>query len=169
VSEAAEASGETVWELRIAPKCRLTRPEKVGRDGFGGDEPVKPLLPPLTGSCPASSMRRSRANCRDARIWFHAGLPCGVYRVDRGEGGAVVEDENILKRINELAAEEHELFQRESRGEATEEDVERLRHLEVTLDQSWDLLHQRRARRDAGLDPDEAKVRDERTVEGYVN
>ena len=48
-----------------------------------------------------------------------------------------MEDENILKRINELAAEEHELFQKESRGEATEADVERLRHLEVTLDQSW--------------------------------
>jgi hypothetical protein len=63
------------------------------------------------------------------------------------EGGATVDDENILKRINELAAEEHELFQKESRGEATEADVERLRHLEVTLDQSWISLHQRRARR----------------------
>jgi hypothetical protein len=80
-----------------------------------------------------------------------------------------MEDESVLERINELAAEEHELFQKESRGEATEADVERLRHLEITLDQSWDLLHQRRARRDAGLDPDDAKVRDERTVEGYVN
>ncbi len=80
-----------------------------------------------------------------------------------------VGDKDVLDRINELAHEEHELFQKESRGEATEADVERLRHLEVTLDQSWDLLHQRRARRDAGLDPDEAKVRDERTVEGYVN
>jgi hypothetical protein len=80
-----------------------------------------------------------------------------------------MEDESVLERINELAAEEHELFQKESRGEATETDVERLRHLEITLDQSWDLLHQRRARRDAGLDPDDAKVRDERTVEGYVN
>ena len=40
-----------------------------------------------------------------------------------------MEDENIFKRINELAAEEHELFQKESRGEATEADVERLRHL----------------------------------------
>src|SRR6187200_2598259 len=128
-------------------------------DGFGGDEPVIPLLPPLTGSCPASSMRRSKANCRDAS--GHGSTPGfrpGVCRVGSSEGGATVEDENILKRINELAAEEHELFQKESRGEATEADVERLRHLEVTLDQSWDLLHQRRARRDAGLDPDDAKV-----------
>ena len=79
-----------------------------------------------------------------------------------------MEDKNLLEHINELATEEHDLFQKESRGDATEADVERLRHLEVTLDQSWDLLHQRRARRDAGLDPDEAKERDEKTVEGYV-
>jgi hypothetical protein len=46
---------------------------------------------------------------------------------------------------------------------------ERLRKLEVELDQCWDLLHQRRARRSAGLDPDEAQVRDAGTVEGYVN
>ena len=85
------------------------------------------------------------------------------------ERGGTVEDKTLLDQINELAAEEHDLFQKESRGDATDEDVERLRHLEVTLDQSWDLLHQRRARRGAGLDPDEAKVRDERTVEGYVN
>jgi hypothetical protein len=37
------------------------------------------------------------------------------------------------------------------------------------LDQCWDLLHHRRARREAGLNPDAAEVRDERTVEGYVN
>ena len=80
-----------------------------------------------------------------------------------------MEDKTLLEHINELATEEHDLFQKESRGDATEADVERLRHLEVTLDQSWDLLHQRRARRDAGLDPDEAKERDEKTVEGYVN
>ncbi|TMK91481.1 MAG: DUF2630 family protein [Actinobacteria bacterium] len=54
-----------------------------------------------------------------------------------------MEDKGLLDQINELAAEEHELFQKESRGEATEADVERLRHLEVTLDQCWDLLHPR--------------------------
>jgi len=71
-------------------------------------------------------------------------------------------------RIIELAREEHELFGKESRGEATDTDRERLRRLEVTLDQCWDLLHQRRARRSAGLDPDETSVRDETTVEGYL-
>jgi hypothetical protein len=79
-----------------------------------------------------------------------------------------MEDERIIEQINELAREEHELFGRESQGEATEADRERLKRLEVTLDQCWDLLHQRRARRSAGLDPAEARVRDEKTVEGYL-
>jgi Protein of unknown function (DUF2630) len=79
-----------------------------------------------------------------------------------------VEDDAVFHHINELANEEHEIWQKESQGEATEADRERLRQIEVTLDQCWDLLHQRKARRAAGLNPDEAKVRDERTVEGYI-
>jgi len=78
-------------------------------------------------------------------------------------------DTDVLGHINELAEEEHELFEKESRGEATEADRERLTEIGVQLDQCWDLLHQRRARRSAGMDPDGADVRDERTVEGYVN
>jgi Protein of unknown function (DUF2630) len=80
-----------------------------------------------------------------------------------------VDDRNVIERINELAREEHELFERESRGEATDAERERIKDLQVTLDQCWDLLHQRRARRNAGLDPDGAQVRDERTVEGYLS
>ncbi len=80
-----------------------------------------------------------------------------------------MDDQPVIDRINQLADEEHELFQKESRGEASEEDRERLKDLGVSLDQCWDLLHQRRARRAAGMDPDEASVRDERTVEGYLN
>lgn len=79
-----------------------------------------------------------------------------------------MEDKQVLDRINELAGEEHRLFDREARGRADEAERRRLRQLEVTLDQCWDLLRQRRARRDAGLDPDDARVRDERTVEGYL-
>jgi hypothetical protein len=78
-------------------------------------------------------------------------------------------DKDVLAHINELAHEEHELFQKESRGEATNADKERLRDVGVKLDQCWDLLHQRRALRSAGMDPAEADERDERTVEGYVN
>jgi Protein of unknown function (DUF2630) len=82
--------------------------------------------------------------------------------------GAIMEDQRVIDRINDLAHEEHELFDRESRGEASDAERDRLKRLEVTLDQCWDLLHQRRARRSAGLDPDQASVRDERTVEGYI-
>jgi len=80
-----------------------------------------------------------------------------------------VEDKDLIERINQLADEEHELFQREARGEVSDAERERIEQLQVTLDQCWDLLHQRRARRSAGLDPDDAEVRDARTVEGYVN
>ena len=59
-------------------------------------------------------------------------------------------DEDVLSSINELATEEHELFQKEARGEANDADRDRLKDLEVRLDQCWDLLHQRRARRAAG-------------------
>ena len=80
-----------------------------------------------------------------------------------------MDDQTIIERINDLAHEEHELFGKESRGEVTEPERERLERIQVTLDQCWDLLHQRRARRSAGLDPEEAKLRDEGTVEGYVS
>ncbi|MFN2544587.1 MAG: DUF2630 family protein [Actinomycetota bacterium] len=79
-----------------------------------------------------------------------------------------MEDQDILERINELAGEEHSLWEKEGRQEISDTDRERLRKLEVTLDQCWDLLHQRRARRDAGLDPADASVRDPSTVEGYT-
>lgn len=79
-----------------------------------------------------------------------------------------MDDKRIIERINELADEEHQLFSKKSRGEASDEESARIKQIEVTLDQCWDLLHQRRARRRAGLDPDEAQVRDPETVEGYV-
>lgn len=77
-------------------------------------------------------------------------------------------DQQVIERINEIAHEEHALWEKEARGETTDSERERLQQLGVTLDQCWDLLHQRRARRAAGQDPDRASVRDERTVEGYV-
>jgi hypothetical protein len=79
-----------------------------------------------------------------------------------------MDDHEVLGRINELAREEHELFERESHGQVTDTDREQLRQLQVLLDQCWDLLRQRRARRAAGLDPDDAQIRDAGTVEGYT-
>lgn len=79
-----------------------------------------------------------------------------------------MDDEKVIARINEIAHEEHALWEKESHGEASDAERERLEQLGVTLDQCWDLLHQRRARRAAGQDPDGASVRDPRTVEGYL-
>jgi Protein of unknown function (DUF2630) len=80
-------------------------------------------------------------------------------------------DESIAARIERLVAEEEQLRGREqadrSDPDAVEEEAERLRALEVELDQCWDLLRQRRALRDAGADPDQAQARDPGTVEGY--
>jgi Protein of unknown function (DUF2630) len=77
-------------------------------------------------------------------------------------------DEDVIQTINRLADEEHDLFGKESRGEASDSDRERLKDVGVQLDQCWDLLHQRRARRAAGENPDDATVRPADTVEGYV-
>jgi hypothetical protein len=79
-----------------------------------------------------------------------------------------MEDQELIERINSLASEEHELFGKESQGGVTPEERERLRLLEVTLDQCWDLLHQRRPRPNAGMNPDDASVRDPSVVEGYL-
>ena len=80
-----------------------------------------------------------------------------------------MDDTEVLQRINALVDEEHRLREHASGGQPlTEGDERRLRDLEVGLDQCWDLLRQRRARRDAGLDPDDANPRDPGTVEGYL-
>ena len=64
-----------------------------------------------------------------------------------------MDDPQIHGTIEQLVAEEHELWQRESAGEAGEEDRRRLGEIRVSLDQCWDLLRQRRARRDVGRTP----------------
>ena len=78
-----------------------------------------------------------------------------------------MDDAKILSRINELAREEHELFERESHLNVSDADRERLRQIQVTLDQCWDLLRQRRALREAGYNPESARVRDPEVVERY--
>jgi len=76
-------------------------------------------------------------------------------------------DPEIHNSIEQLVAEEHELWQKESAGEATDADRNRLKAVQVSLDQCWDLLRQRRALRNAGLDPDSASERPTDVVEGY--
>jgi hypothetical protein len=78
-------------------------------------------------------------------------------------------DADALSRINELVAEEKALRDQLQHGEISEsEEHQRLRHLEIQLDQCWDLLRQRRALRETGGDPSEAAVRPADEVEGYL-
>jgi hypothetical protein len=80
-------------------------------------------------------------------------------------------DESIASRIEQLVNEEEQLRSREqtdrSDPDALDRETERLREVEVELDQCWDLLRQRRALRDAGGDPTEAQTRDAGTVKRY--
>ena len=78
-----------------------------------------------------------------------------------------MDDSHVHATIERLVAEEHELWEREAAGNASEDDRERLRELEVSLDQWWDLLRQRRALREAGEDPAAADVRRAEVVERY--
>ena len=78
-----------------------------------------------------------------------------------------MDDKQVLDRIGALVEEEHAL-ERQATGEGLDDEQQaRLHTVEVQLDQCWDLLRQRRAKRHAGQDPDEAHLRDPATVEGY--
>ena len=83
-----------------------------------------------------------------------------------------MDDQSILGRIEALVGEEHALLGRERDdaidGEALEDDRRRLQEVSIELDTCWDLLRQRRARREVGQDPDEAHARDADTVERYL-
>ncbi|MGH2363530.1 MAG: DUF2630 family protein [Chloroflexota bacterium] len=79
-----------------------------------------------------------------------------------------MDDQEIFTTITALVQEEHQLESQGIGHGPDSQDQARLRALEVTLDQCWDLLRQRRARRHAGQDPDEAGVRKSTTVERYL-
>ena len=78
-----------------------------------------------------------------------------------------MDDGVIHESIEQLVAEEHELWDREAAGSATEADRGRLQDVKVSLDRCWDLLRQRRALEEFSMDPDAARARPEETVEGY--
>ncbi|MGW6276329.1 DUF2630 family protein [Kribbella sp. NPDC055071] len=81
----------------------------------------------------------------------------------------MTDDKTLLSRIDELVAEEHELRTKHAAGQIDDTDEHaRLRALEVELDQCWDLLRQRRAKREYGDNPDNAQPRSADTVEGYL-
>lgn len=73
-------------------------------------------------------------------------------------------DESVLQKIQSLVHEEQGLY---GHTDLTDHDQVRLEKIQVELDQCWDLLRQRRARREFGQDPDEARVRPASVVEKY--
>jgi 5,10-methylenetetrahydrofolate reductase len=80
-----------------------------------------------------------------------------------------MDDKQILEQINGLIRSEHELRQKVAAGEITADaEHEQLRSVEEALDQCWDLLRQRRARKEFGDDPDEATSRPGPEVESYL-
>lgn len=79
-----------------------------------------------------------------------------------------MKDNDILAHIHELIAEERGLRRRLASGAiSSHEENNRIKELEEALDQAWDLLRQRRARREFGEDPDSAEPRPVREVEDY--
>ena len=76
-------------------------------------------------------------------------------------------DAEIVQQIDKLVAEEHGLERDHGERELSEQERQRLSEIEVQLDQCWDLLRQRRARRHAGQDPSAAQVRSGDVVERY--
>lgn len=78
-------------------------------------------------------------------------------------------DGSVLSRINELVEEEHRLRRQLAAGEiSTDEEHARLRTLEESLDQCWDLLRRRRAALRQGESPDAVEPRPVSEVEGYL-
>ena len=79
-----------------------------------------------------------------------------------------MDDRGLIAHINDLSQEEEQLWSRASQeGGLDVAEQERLHQLKLDLDQSYDLLNQRRARRNAGLDPEEAQPRPIDVVENY--
>jgi hypothetical protein len=80
-----------------------------------------------------------------------------------------MDDKEILGHIDELIQAEHELRQQVAEGKLpSDEERARLRSVEESLDQCWDLLRQRRARREFGEDPSGTNARPASEVEGYL-
>jgi hypothetical protein len=86
-------------------------------------------------------------------------------KVTGPELGETMNDQDILTHIQSLVEEEHALREGATGGRAP--DQARLKYVEESLDQYWDLLRQRRAKKDSGENPNEAQARPISEVEGY--
>jgi hypothetical protein len=80
-----------------------------------------------------------------------------------------MDDNSVLSRINSLVDEEHQLREQLGQGKiSSTEEHARLKDLEESLDQCWDLLRRRRAAREAGHDPDAEQAHAVSEVENYL-
>lgn len=80
-----------------------------------------------------------------------------------------MDDKQIIQMIDSLVEEEHQLRTRRQAGQVdSEEERARLKELEESLDQCWDLLRRRRAARETGGDPDQVQSQSRQQVEGYL-
>jgi hypothetical protein len=73
-------------------------------------------------------------------------------------------DQTVLAHIEHLVTEEKKLY---AKGSISEAEQKRLSEINVELDRCWDLLRQRRALREFGRNPDDARVRPAGIVENY--
>ncbi len=78
-----------------------------------------------------------------------------------------MDDSDVMRSISTLVEEEHHLLAAAEQGGLDDEQRQRLHNAQTQLDQCWDLLRQRRAKREFGQNPDDAQVRDANTVEHY--
>ncbi|MFZ1063859.1 MAG: DUF2630 family protein [Acidimicrobiales bacterium] len=78
-----------------------------------------------------------------------------------------MDDSIILQKVTDLTEEEQSLEASHEHQPLSKEQLARLRAIEIELDQCWDLLRRRRARRAAGLNPDDERLRPESIVENY--
>ncbi len=79
----------------------------------------------------------------------------------------MTDDASIQYRIESLIDEERRLRERHGAEGLSDDEHQQMEALQLRLDQLWDLLRQRRAREEFGLDPDDATLRDSATVEEY--
>lgn len=99
--------------------------------------------------------------------WGGRNINCDRFARIHDRGALVenhTEDQPVLNYIQRLVEEEHRLY---GQGRLPKADRKRLEKIHVELDQCWDLLRQRRALRDVGVDPNEAEVRPPQIVENY--
>jgi hypothetical protein len=78
-----------------------------------------------------------------------------------------MDDSSIHQHIEDLVAEEQRLLHAHEQDGLSDTEHQRMRAVQIELDRYWDLLRQRRARSEAGLDPNKASLRDDVTVEDY--